>query len=53
MNEPKYKTCIHSQKVGQIAVYVDPGCPRATMIKGTLVSSKQRCEECRSWKEKV
>lgn len=52
MNEPKYKTCIHSQKVGQIAVYVDPGCQKATMIKGTLVSSKQRCGECRSWKER-
>ena len=53
MREAKYKTCIHSQKAGQIVIYVDPGCPRATMIKGNLVSSKKRCEECQSWKQKV
>lgn len=52
MEEKKYNTCKYKQKVGQIAVYVEPGCPRATMIKGQLVSSKQRCEECRSWKPK-
>lgn len=50
MSEPKYNTCVHKIKVGQIAVFVDPGCPRATMIKGQLVSSKQRCETCRSWR---
>ena len=53
MNEPKYKTCIHSQEVGKVTVLVGPGCPRAALIKGILVSSKQRCEECWSWKEKV
>lgn len=45
----KYKTCIHAEKVGRIAVYVRPTCKRATMIKGILVSSKQRCKECQNW----
>lgn len=48
----KYETCIHAEKVGQIAVYVTPGCPRANMIRGHLVSSKDRCRGCRSWKGK-
>lgn len=45
----KYQTCKHVEKIGQTAVYVAPGCPRANMIKGTLVSSKIRCRECKSW----
>ena len=47
--EEKYQTCKHAEKIGQIAVYVAPGCPQANMIKGTLVSSKIRCRECKSW----
>jgi hypothetical protein len=50
--EQKYKTCIHAQDSGQKAVWVDPGCPRANMLRGQLVSSKKRCEECRRWKRK-
>lgn len=50
--EPKYNTCRHVQSVGQFAVYVTPGCPRAEMVKGHLISSKWRCGECRSWKPK-
>ena len=46
----KYKTCVHAVNAGEIAVYVTTGCPRATLIKGTLVSSKHRCKGCRSWK---
>ncbi|HIY20213.1 MAG TPA: hypothetical protein IAA44_12485 [Candidatus Blautia avistercoris] len=45
----KYKTCKHAISSGQIAVYVQPSCPRATRVKGYLVSSKKRCEDCRSW----
>lgn len=29
----KYKTCVHVLSVGQYAVYVTPGCSRASMIK--------------------
>lgn len=47
----KYETCIHAEFVGELAVFVGPGCPRANMIKGKLVSSKHRCRECRSWEE--
>ena len=50
MKNEKYETCIHTEKVGQYAVYVTPGCPRASMIKGQLVSSKERCRKCQSWK---
>lgn len=52
MNKPKHETCKFSDSIGEIAVYVTPGCPRATLIRGRLVSSKTRCEECRSWKER-
>lgn len=40
----KYKTCKHSTgRVGELIVYVHPTCPRLSMIKGTLCSSKIRC----------
>lgn len=46
----KYKTCKHSTgRVGELIVYVHPTCPRLSMIKGILCSSKIRCRECRSW----
>ena len=48
--EEKYKTCKHSTgRVGELIVYVHPTCPRLSMIKSTLCSSKIRCMECRSW----
>lgn len=49
----KYNTCAHVERVGEMAVFVRPGCPRANMIKGILVSSRRRCEECQQWKEKA
>ena len=49
----KYKTCKHGTgRVGELIVYVHPTCPRLTMIKGILVSSKRRCNECKNWEEK-
>ena len=51
-NKPKWKTCKHVLGVGNIAVYVTPGCRRASMPKGTLVSSKRRCENCDLWEAK-
>ncbi len=50
MISPDY--CDRIQSVGQIVVYVTPSCPRASMIKGILVSSKKRCEECQSRKNR-
>ena len=50
--KPKHETCKYVESVGQLAVYVTPGCPRAEMLKGNLISSKWRCKECRSWKPK-
>ena len=48
----KYKTCKHSTgEYGQTAVYVHQSCPRLSMIKGILVSSKRRCTECKNWEE--
>lgn len=53
MDKPKYKTCKHSTgRVGELIVYVHPTCPRLSMIKGTLCSSKIRCRECKSWEER-
>lgn len=48
----KYETCRHAESVGAYAVYVMPTCRRANMIKGTLVTTKNRCRECRSWEGK-
>ena len=52
MKKEKYETCVYVKEIGQIAVYVIPGCPRASKVKGHLVSSKDRCRECRSWEGK-
>lgn len=49
---PKFETCAHVQSVGQYAVIVKPSCPRASMIRGTLVSSKSRCAKCGVWRAK-
>lgn len=40
------RQCNHVKSIGAMAVYVDTGCRRANMIKGTLVSSRRRCLEC-------
>lgn len=40
------RKCDHVKSIGAMAVYVDPGCRRANMIKGMLVSSRRRCLEC-------
>lgn len=48
----KYETCRHVKEVGQIAVYVLPACRNVTMIKGVLVSSKNRCRKCEFWEGK-
>ena len=53
MNEPKYETCRHAIGAGELAIYVHSTCKRANMIMGTLVSSKTRCERCRSWEENI
>lgn len=52
MKKPKYETCAYVEKAGSLAVYVRPGCPRASMVKGYLVSTRKRCRECRSWKSR-
>lgn len=49
----KYETCVHATSVGQTAVFVTTSCPRAIMIKGTLVSSKDRCVDCKRYEKKV
>ena len=48
----KFETCKHAKEVGSIAVYVFPTCKNATMIKGILVSSKERCRKCEIWEER-
>ena len=50
MEKEKYETCIHVKSIGNLAVFVDPGCPQANLIRGKLVSSRKRCKECREWK---
>ena len=40
------RKCDHVKSIGAMAAYVDTGCRKANMIKGTLVSSRGRCLEC-------
>jgi len=42
-----YETCRYVKTIGQIAVYVEPNCPHAHLLKGYLVTSKKTCEKCR------
>ena len=51
MSKEKYNTCRYVKEVGQLAVYVRPGCPQAILIKGRLVSSKLQCRKC-EWEAK-
>lgn len=52
MAKEKYNACKHSTgNVGELIVYVHPSCPRLSKIRGSLVSSKIRCQECKSWEE--
>ena len=49
----KYTTCRHSTgNVGELVVYVKPSCPNYTKIRGSLVSSKIRCSDCKKWEER-
>lgn len=52
MYKEKFNTCKHVKEVGQTAIYVHPTCRQATMIKGILVSSKNRCCKCPYWEGK-
>ena len=51
MTMENYEKCKHVQAIGTYAVYVDPGCPQASKVKGVLVSSRRRCERCRIGEE--
>lgn len=42
----RIRKCKHVERIGDMAVYVNTGCRRANMIKGVLVSSRQRCLRC-------
>ena len=44
------RQCDNVKSIGAIAVYVDPGCRSANMIKGTMVSSRGRCLDCQGQK---
>lgn len=44
------RQCCNVKSIGAMAVYVNPGCRKANMIKGMLVSSRRRCLECQGQK---
>ena len=46
IEEPPWKRCRHVESVGEMAVYVGPGCPKLHMIHGKLGTSKRECREC-------
>lgn len=39
--------CKYIISKGELIVYVNPGCSRASRIHGILVTSKIQCKECR------
>lgn len=39
--------CRYIKSKGEFIVYVTPGCPKAFLIHGVLVTSKIQCKECR------
>ena len=52
--QEKCYTCRHSTgRVGGLIVYVRPSCPNYTKIRGSLVSSKIRCRDCKDWESRV
>lgn len=53
MDDNRAKTCKHSTgQIGQLTVYVLPTCPNMSMIRGKLVTTRQKCRNCRFYKEK-
>lgn len=53
MNDDKAKTCKYSTgQIGQLAVYVLPTCPNMRIIRGKLVTTRQRCRKCKFYEEK-
>lgn len=51
-SKQKYNTCKHAIGTGDFLVDVYPSCPHMTKVKGHLVSSKPRCQNCALWEEK-
>lgn len=52
-NVEKCKTCVHSTgNVGELIVYVKPSCPRLSVIRGTLCTSKIKCRGCKNWRKR-
>ncbi|WP_270428743.1 hypothetical protein [Blautia obeum] len=52
MEEKNYTTCRHIKRIGNYAVFVESTCKQATMIRGQLVVSKNRCQKCDQKPEK-
>lgn len=45
----KWRTCKNVEKLGQTAVFVTTNCPRALMIAGRMVSTRDRCTKCEKY----
>lgn len=52
VEEKNYTTCRHIKRIGNYAVFVESTCKQATMIRGQLVVSKNRCQKCDQKPEK-
>ena len=46
----KYETSEHAEIIGQTCVWVKETCPKALMVLGHMVSTKERCEKCEHYK---
>ena len=49
---PRFETCMHMKSIGEYAVFVEPTCRQASMIKGILLTPKHLCASCPFWEPK-
>ena len=53
MGELKYEVCRYVESVGNTAVFVAPNCPEGHNLHGYLVTTKSKCQKCKSFKRRV
>ena len=49
---PKWKSCKHIVKVGELINDVSPSCPHYGLIRNTCTVPKARCQTCTHWEAK-
>lgn len=53
MSKPNYEICRYVESIGNTAVFVTPNCPEGHSLHGYLVTTKSKCQKCKSCKRRV